>query len=569
MSVRTCQFCGKPLSRIWTGGGDYCSREHRNQHRLRLGMDRLVEANKVASLMRRRESPKLLSPFRELGETSIPRRGFFESQIASPADRPMLPEVWEHAGSRSRVLALTRGSGFVEGGVDQRAQALPAVREAEAPRMVLRRKTPEIRARRVRQSVHIAAAGPAERSAGSCGALENGIRRARHETIVWKSEEKLYLDPRRVTAANFHAFPEAHGGRASNGTGPRGYSLRVSMGAGFRIQSTRLRSLHLELPQPQVPQERQPLLFANHSPDGCPVWRLAGGTAFRLATPAIPVLEWDDPEVQMAWPGLLSLWESLDDMSGGQPAYRGPDLHVRLHGEMRSVLRAAPPAPIRHGGRDRALPKAELLNPAGPPPEPRAEVVPIGCVADGVDARPGAPPESRNSCEERFDAGWKNWTGGYANWTVDAAGARTGALALFTPSLEWRDYELEFFTRIENRSVTWVYRAAGLNDYYMAALTALPGKGFAFTRRTVWRGKPGAASTAPLSILPNPKNAYLIRMRIAGSQFSVSIDGQLIDTWTDGRLTAGGVGFIGAPDDRARIYWVRFYPGPAKEFPRT
>ena len=87
-------------------------------------------------------------------------------------------------------------------------------------------------------------------------------------------------------------------------------------------------------------------------------------------------------------------------------------------------------------------------------------------------------------------------------------------------------------------------------------------------RRTVWRGKPGAASTAPLSILPNPKNAYLIRMRIAGTQFSLSIDGQLIETWTDGRLSAGGVGFIGAPEDRARIYWVRFYPGPAKEFPR-
>src|ERR1035438_5378774 len=58
MSGRTCQLCGKPLSRIWTGGGDYCSREHRNQHRLRLGMDRLQEANKVASLMRRRENLK-------------------------------------------------------------------------------------------------------------------------------------------------------------------------------------------------------------------------------------------------------------------------------------------------------------------------------------------------------------------------------------------------------------------------------------------------------------------------------------------------------------------------------
>ena len=241
---------------------------------------------------------------------------------------------------------------------------------------------------------------------------------------------------------------------------------------------------------------------------------------------------------------------------------------VRSHGEVWTGFQAAYPPHIPHGGRDQARPRTRLLRPVGLPPAARAAAVPIGCVADGVDSRPGAPPESRSSVEERFDAGWKNWTGGFANWTVDAAGARTGALALFTPSMEWRDYEIEFFTRIENRSVTWVYRAAGLNDYYMAALTALPGKGYAFTRRTVWRGKPGAASTAPLSVLPNPKNAYLIRMRIAGNQFSLSIDGQLVETWTDTRLSSGGVGFIGAPEDRARIYWVRFYPGPAKEFPR-
>src|SRR5581483_1777655 len=56
MSVKTCQLCGKPLGR--KGDGDFCSSEHRNQFRLRRGMDRLEEANKVASLMRRRENPR-------------------------------------------------------------------------------------------------------------------------------------------------------------------------------------------------------------------------------------------------------------------------------------------------------------------------------------------------------------------------------------------------------------------------------------------------------------------------------------------------------------------------------
>src|SRR5215471_11659059 len=63
MNARACQLCGKPLSRLRVGGdGDFCSKDHRNQFRLRAGMDRLVEVNKVASLMRRRESARPILP---------------------------------------------------------------------------------------------------------------------------------------------------------------------------------------------------------------------------------------------------------------------------------------------------------------------------------------------------------------------------------------------------------------------------------------------------------------------------------------------------------------------------
>jgi hypothetical protein len=56
---KNCLLCQKPLSRIRVGGGeDFCSREHRNQYRLRQGMNRLTEANKVANVMRRRENPR-------------------------------------------------------------------------------------------------------------------------------------------------------------------------------------------------------------------------------------------------------------------------------------------------------------------------------------------------------------------------------------------------------------------------------------------------------------------------------------------------------------------------------
>ena len=92
MNGRTCQLCGKPLSRIWAGGGgDFCSREHRNQYRLRCGMDTLLEANKHASLMRRRDTPRQF-PLAQLQSNSpVGTRAFGPVRAAErrPLSRPM------------------------------------------------------------------------------------------------------------------------------------------------------------------------------------------------------------------------------------------------------------------------------------------------------------------------------------------------------------------------------------------------------------------------------------------------------------------------------------------------
>ena len=98
MTSRTCLLCGKTLSRIWVGSGeDFCSREHRNQYRLRRGMDRLTEANKISSVMRRRELPKpLTQPFgSSAGEPRMPdSRGIrIIGQAREPVLQPILPRL--------------------------------------------------------------------------------------------------------------------------------------------------------------------------------------------------------------------------------------------------------------------------------------------------------------------------------------------------------------------------------------------------------------------------------------------------------------------------------------------
>jgi hypothetical protein len=80
MPAKTCLHCGKPLVFIRVGaGGDYCSREHRNQYQLRRGMDCLAEANKVATLARRRETPKALFGEAASGSSGAEPRSFSEA----------------------------------------------------------------------------------------------------------------------------------------------------------------------------------------------------------------------------------------------------------------------------------------------------------------------------------------------------------------------------------------------------------------------------------------------------------------------------------------------------------
>ena len=95
MTAKNCLLCGRPLGRIRVGaGGDFCSREHRNQYRLRRSMDCLTEANKVSTLARRRENPKPLFADAAPAIAKAAPRGFLEapSMMLSATRRPAAPE---------------------------------------------------------------------------------------------------------------------------------------------------------------------------------------------------------------------------------------------------------------------------------------------------------------------------------------------------------------------------------------------------------------------------------------------------------------------------------------------
>jgi hypothetical protein len=147
-----------------------------------------------------------------------------------------------------------------------------------------------------------------------------------------------------------------------------------------------------------------------------------------------------------------------------------------------------------------------------------------------------------------------------SDWKVDVAGVRPGALALFAPSLAMVDYDLEFLARIDQKSLSWVFRASDEQNYHLATISISP-QGRTFTRSSVIEDAPGLSVTTPVRQVGNPKSAITILTKVRGNDFTVSIDGETIERWSDNRLAIGGVGFLGAPEKRARLYWVRLVTG--------
>ncbi len=589
MSARTCQLCGKPLSRIWVGSGDdFCSREHRNQYRLRKGMDRLLEDNKVATLMRRREQLKPLSASCLVASAQTPRM-FSRAQI------PTRPRALALFSAAIRIRATAKISPKKERFLRLKS-TLPA-RGAKRPaqeaagRFHARSSALAVPRREVRMQVDLPRAQLSVLRYAAKGTP--GTRR--EFGILRQQPLRLHLEPGCIQLDP----AQSPGTRFNGGTQKAkivpasGRALRVSSGVGFRVPPLRVapRTAVLPLPRGLSLHERASLALPASRRFPAAV-RTAGQPGDGLMQ--LPVGSSDlnsrkggVPAAAFAWPGAvpppkprLAAGTVPAARPGGMPwVPNGPmDAFDRRHngsaaraGFSDSVelrLFTVPPAPVA-GAQDPQVGVALFVPQDTPFARPSFALMGTlgGVAATSSQASPPSAAATEHTpapvvivpvkLEEHFDTGWGNWLGEMAEWKLDAAGVRTGPLALFVPSLDLKDYDLEFLTRIDNRSVTWVYRAEDFDRYYKATIEAVPGGGFELSHCMVTQGVAEGAVSVPLPKPPGAKKSFPVRTSVRGNEFCVWVDGELVATWTDDRIAAGGIGFIGASDDRARLYWVR------------
>jgi hypothetical protein len=170
--------------------------------------------------------------------------------------------------------------------------------------------------------------------------------------------------------------------------------------------------------------------------------------------------------------------------------------------------------------------------------------------------------KTSSNLHEDFKTGFGNWESfksAGSEWTTEAGQVRPSSLRVWKPSTSLANYEMEFMGSIERKSIDWAFRAPDLRNYYGTKLIItkpgpLPNAGL--VRFIVLDGRERERVELPLPLTLERGVDYRVRVSVRGNRFLTSVNGQLVSSWTDNRLSHGGVGFFSEDGESALLKWV-------------
>lgn len=177
---------------------------------------------------------------------------------------------------------------------------------------------------------------------------------------------------------------------------------------------------------------------------------------------------------------------------------------------------------------------------------------------EGSNSKPASSPKA----PQAITMGEQGWV---TEWASDTVGSRRARqITLYRPSMKLTDYKFEFIGTIESKALGWVFRASDTNNYYgMKLEIARPGPSPALviSRFAVVDGRESSVSQKPLPIVAQMNTPFNVKLDVSGPRYTVYVQGQPVDVWTDNRLKQGAVGFMNEREERARTSSVHFsYP---------
>ena len=128
-------------------------------------------------------------------------------------------------------------------------------------------------------------------------------------------------------------------------------------------------------------------------------------------------------------------------------------------------------------------------------------------------------------------------------WMREPAGPAKH-LTLYRASAGAADYRLDFTWKANPQGVSWVFRAQDGKNYLAARIKPLTSPGaFSIERFAVIKGIEKSRVQRVLA-LPSKDPSFRVATDVAGPMFRIYLNGNLVNQWTDSRLSSGGVGFI-------------------------
>jgi hypothetical protein len=163
-----------------------------------------------------------------------------------------------------------------------------------------------------------------------------------------------------------------------------------------------------------------------------------------------------------------------------------------------------------------------------------------------------------------FSQGLDAWQSGgnlASTWSYDKNGfVNPGALSLFEPSMRLTNYDLDALVQIEARGLGLVFRASSSRTFEAVKLIiegSDPMPSLTVARYVMLSGQASPPVRIRYPERFQPDTLYRVHLVVRGDAFSLYIQGNLIDYWSDARLSAGGVGVFCSPGEHARVAWIR------------
>jgi hypothetical protein len=76
-------------------------------------------------------------------------------------------------------------------------------------------------------------------------------------------------------------------------------------------------------------------------------------------------------------------------------------------------------------------------------------------------------------------------------------------------------------------------------------------------RYAVINGVEQDRAATPLRITLRRDTLYRVQTFVKGADFSTTVNGQMVDSWSDNRLRAGGIGFFAESGEQASLRYVQ------------